>query len=301
MWPADPARPVAGRSSQRHRTWTHARSGGVEDVRPRMARMRPCRGTGRAMARSHPVLIRVVRRELSCPRTNEPRPILTAGWRRLAPGTRHRTNCRPPRTLYDAAGSREWRNGRRSRLKIDRREAWGFESPLSHQSCGVTASPAESRLQRASAARSRKFSAIRSVIRVGSPRHRAFETFTAIPPDTDSGSLVGPAPRPFRRSSEPRPDGLRASAGGSPPVVRGGHSPSRWRTPTSPGSRPGIDREASRPRRRNACLRRCPVSAETVARSRSHRGSVMHDAATVAGPAAAIIPASIGQPGAVRP
>jgi hypothetical protein len=28
---------------------------------------------------------------------------------------------------------RVWRNGRRSRLKIDRRKAWGFESPLSHQ------------------------------------------------------------------------------------------------------------------------------------------------------------------------
>src|SRR4051812_42504867 len=28
---------------------------------------------------------------------------------------------------------REWRNGRRSRLKIDRPWAWGFESPLSHQ------------------------------------------------------------------------------------------------------------------------------------------------------------------------
>jgi hypothetical protein len=28
---------------------------------------------------------------------------------------------------------REWRNGRRTRLKIVRRKAWGFESPLSHQ------------------------------------------------------------------------------------------------------------------------------------------------------------------------
>ena len=33
---------------------------------------------------------------------------------------------------YKGARMREWRNGRRSRLKIDRRKAWGFKSPLSH-------------------------------------------------------------------------------------------------------------------------------------------------------------------------
>ena len=31
------------------------------------------------------------------------------------------------------AVAREWRNGRRSRLKIDRRKSCGFESLLSHQ------------------------------------------------------------------------------------------------------------------------------------------------------------------------
>ena len=43
----------------------------------------------------------------------------------------------PPSPTLDAVLStlplREWRNGRRSRLKIDRRKSWGFESPLSHQ------------------------------------------------------------------------------------------------------------------------------------------------------------------------
>ena len=35
---------------------------------------------------------------------------------------------------FYSLGLREWRNGRRTRLKIARRKAWGFESPLSHQS-----------------------------------------------------------------------------------------------------------------------------------------------------------------------
>ena len=59
--------------------------------------------------------------------------ILKRNVARLADPDRTKRNWQRSGLLYDPRATREWRNGRRSRLKIDRRKAWGFESPLSHQ------------------------------------------------------------------------------------------------------------------------------------------------------------------------